>query len=73
MKIPERIIWGVENSAELLRHHPLLIWDLLRRRDGRRGLLEIVGGANIAFHTTGDGWRDIKENFKSKLWHRSTK
>jgi hypothetical protein len=73
MKIPERIIWGVQNSVALFSRHPLLAWNLIRYRKGHKFFLELVGGANMGFHTTGDGWKEVGEHLKYKIWHRFTK
>lgn len=73
MKIPERIVWGVENSVEMLRRHPLLAWNLIRNRDGLKYLLEIISGENMYFHTTGDEWKEFRKHLKNKICHRFTK
>ncbi|CAN5673034.1 hypothetical protein BH24ACI1_BH24ACI1_09660 [soil metagenome] len=67
MKIPERIVWGIQNSVELFSRHPLLAWNLLRHREGHKFFWQIVGGANIGFHTTNDDWKEVKKMFLNKF------
>ncbi len=69
MEIPQRIIWSVQNSRELFLRHPLLAWNLLRSREGRKIFLQLIGGASgdVAFHTTNDDWKEVGKMFRNKF------
>ncbi len=68
MKIPQRLVWSILNSIELFSQHPLLAWNLIRRREGHKFFWEIIGGANdVAFHTTNDGWKEVGKMFLNKF------
>ena len=69
MEIPQRIVWGVQNSRELFVQHPLLVWNLLRSWEGLKIFFWFVGGASgdVAFHTTNDDWKEVKKMIRNKF------
>jgi hypothetical protein len=67
-EISQRIFWSIQNSRELFLRRPLVAWSLLRERAGRKFFWELITGANNpAFHTTDDGWKDIRKMFMNKF------
>ncbi len=73
MKIPQRIVWSIQNSIELFLYHPLLAWNLIRYHDGHEIFWDLVGGTNASICTHNDGWKEIGKQLKDKTWHRFTK
>lgn len=67
-EIPQRIVWSIQNCRELFLRHPLLMWSLLREHAGRKFFWQLITGAdNPAFHTTGDGWKEVRKMFVNKF------
>lgn len=69
MEIPQRIVRNVQNFRELFLRHPLLAWNLLSSREGRKFFLQLIVGAggDVGFHTTNDGWKKVKKLFLKKF------